>query len=172
MCTTHVLVWRDQAVISVHFLPQTCLCSSFICIRGLSQTLLYSVQLALLLSLFRAPNHHPILCKSMAPFVGDGEQSQITLASDEIEGHVRFPPTPDSGSKYSTPATNGNKSEDTTIKDHLAWVIEHDSRLHACIGPEGEAEGHHEAIVVNGQDLSLAELVAVARYVDSNCRNL
>ena len=68
-----------------------------------------------------------------------------------------FPPTPNPEPEV---VANGNvkpRNQDDRIGEHLAWVIEHDNRLQNCTSTNSS-----ETVVVNGQDLSLAEVVAVS----------
>ena len=75
-----------------------------------------------------------------------------------------FPPTPNT-----EPASPKQKAvPDSTIsgtdsfQEHLAWVIEHDHVLQRRVNAKTEKALKDDVIVLSGEDLSLAELVAVA----------
>lgn len=81
--------------------------------------------------------------------------------------NLQFPPTPLSGASRADKGTNSEDATRTaspTLGEHLTWVLEHDRELQTYIDPSRLADQRLPAVVVNGHDLSLAELVAVATY--------
>jgi phenylalanine ammonia-lyase len=76
--------------------------------------------------------------------------------------HFRYPPTPHSGSielddNKSLPPSPG-------LSEHLTWVIEHHRELERYANASADAEFKVPAVIINGHDLSIAELVAVATH--------
>ncbi|KAI6894618.1 phenylalanine ammonia-lyase [Hortaea werneckii] len=89
----------------------------------------------------------------------NGDQAFNTQTTKQQLRTMNFPPTPNPEPEMSP---NGKRSSSTmhqgAFGEHLAWIIEHDSRLQHCTDP-GSAK---ETVLINGQDLSLAEVVAVS----------
>ena len=75
-----------------------------------------------------------------------------------------FPPTPLSGASHAGKDVDGSNAQSAspTLGEHLTWVIEHDRELQAWAGTSTDADRRASAVIVNGHDLTLAELVAVA----------
>lgn len=92
----------------------------------------------------------------------NGDQAFNTQTTKQQLRTMNFPPTPNPEPEMSP---NGKRSLSTmhqgAFGEHLAWIIEHDSKLQHCTHP-GSAT---ETVVINGQDLSLAEVVAVSWFV-------
>lgn len=63
------------------------------------------------------------------------------------------------------PSTNGvgrpGKHDNLPVGDQLRWVIKHNSRLRT-FNNQGSDEGALKLVILNGHDLSLAEVVAVS----------
>ena len=92
----------------------------------------------------------------------NGGQAFNTQTTKEQLRTMTFPPTPNPEPEV---GSNARKSASTmqpgAFGEHLAWIIEHDSQLQHRTHP-GSAT---ETVVINGQDLSLAEVVAVSWFV-------
>jgi len=85
-------------------------------------------------------------------------------AYERVAGHVELPPTPnpepadsDDTTKTAAPAATSQKTS------HLDWLTAHERVLQRSVSNKTGVVSRDMPIVVSGEDLSLAELVAVAQ---------
>ena len=85
-------------------------------------------------------------------------------AYDRVQGHVELPPTPNPEpadsediTKSAAPAAKSQKTS------HLDWLTAHERVLQRSVNNKTNVVTRDVPIVVSGEDLSLAELVAVAQ---------
>lgn len=84
---------------------------------------------------------------------------QSTYSPDQPPKALVFPPTPNPEPEMTTDRqASASSAHGDEIGQHLAWIIKHDTRLQAFHNSDKPTE----MVVVNGQDLSLAEVVAVS----------
>jgi hypothetical protein len=85
-------------------------------------------------------------------------------AYDRVQGHVELPPTPNPEpadsediTKTAAPAAKSQKTS------HLDWLTAHERVLQRSVNNKTGVVTRDVPILVSGEDLSLAELVAVAQ---------
>lgn len=86
-------------------------------------------------------------------------------AYERVAGHVELPPTPnpepaDSEHANHKPAVPSAKVQTSS---HLKWLTAHERVLQRSVSNQTGVVSRDVPIVVSGDDLSLAELVAVAQ---------
>lgn len=87
-------------------------------------------------------------------------------AYERVTSHVELPPTPNPEPADSEDATKTvSPSAKTPTTNHLDWLKAHERVLQRSVGNQTGVVTRDVPIVVSGDDLSLAELVAVAQYV-------
>nr|OQO28637.1 hypothetical protein B0A51_04847 [Rachicladosporium sp. CCFEE 5018] len=103
----------------------------------------------------------------MAPAVLIDDTSAISQQStmpSRFLSDDHFPPTPASVPDSPRQKAANGRTASKTFGEHLAWVIEHDHVLQRCIDAKAETAMTEDVIVLSGEHLTLAELVAVAWY--------
>lgn len=85
-------------------------------------------------------------------------------AYERVQGHVELPPTPNpepaDSEDINKTAIPAAKSQ---TQQHLDWLTAHERVLQRSVGNKTGVVTRDVPIVVSGDDLSLAELVAVAQ---------
>lgn len=88
-------------------------------------------------------------------------------AYDRVAAHVNMPPTPNPepvDSDDAAKASGATASQQKTLTEsHLAWLTKHHRHLERSVGNKAGVVSRDVPVVVSGDDLSLAELVAVSR---------
>lgn len=84
-------------------------------------------------------------------------------AYERVAGHVNLPPTPNPEPADGQDATKAAiPAAESQTASHLEWLSAHHRILEKSFGKSGVVS-RDVPIVVSGEDLSLAELVAVAQ---------
>ncbi|KAM0717140.1 hypothetical protein Q7P37_006992 [Cladosporium fusiforme] len=86
-------------------------------------------------------------------------------AYERVAGHVELPPTPnpEPADGHDLPKASASSTTSQTAT-HLDWLRAHHRVLEKSLGNKTGVVNRDVPIVVSGDDLSLAELVAVAQY--------
>lgn len=85
-------------------------------------------------------------------------------AYDRVAGHINLPPTPNPEPADGHDTTkHGAASAKSQTNSHLEWLSAHHRILEKSLGNKNGVVSRDVPIVVSGDDLSLAELVAVAQ---------
>jgi hypothetical protein len=108
------------------------------------------------------PTH--IMAPSAVPVEDQSMTAQQCSITNRFLSNESFPPTPNTESvspKHET-IHGSTISETNSFRQHLSWVIEHDHVLQKCVDAKTENALRSDVIVLSGEDLTLAELVAVA----------
>jgi hypothetical protein len=82
-------------------------------------------------------------------------------AYERVHGHVELPPTPNPEPADAKDMNKTATKSHTT--QHLDWLRAHERLLQRSVVNKTDVVSRDIPIVVSGEDLSLAELVAVAR---------
>jgi hypothetical protein len=85
-------------------------------------------------------------------------------AYDRVQSHVELPPTPNPEPADSEDITKtAIPAARAQTQQHLDWLSAHERVLQRSVGNQTGVVTRDVPIVVSGDDLSLAELVAVAQ---------
>lgn len=85
---------------------------------------------------------------------------------DRVASHVNLPPTPNpepADSEDAAKVSGVTTAHKTQTQTHLEWLTRHHRDLERSVGNKAGVVERDVPVVVSGDDLSLAELVAVAR---------